>query len=66
MDLVTTHIKKVDTRKWCNKKDHTINIGSRHDLFIQETDELFEIILNRIQDETEKLYPMVRDIRKVS
>ena len=49
-------------KKWCNKKNHALSIGAKHNLFIKETDEMFEMILNRVQDEMEKLYPMVRKI----
>lgn len=49
-------------RKWCNKKKRALSIGGKHELFLKETDEMFEIILNRVQDEMEKLYPMVRKI----
>lgn len=49
-------------RKWCDKKNHALSIGAKHDLFLKETDEMFEMILNRIQDEMEHLYPMVRSI----
>jgi len=49
-------------KKWCDKKNHGLSIGNKHDRFLTETDEMFEMILNRIQDETEHLYPMVRKI----
>ena len=49
-------------RKWCDKRNHELSIGSKHDIFIKETDEMFEMVLNRIQDEMEHLYPMVRKI----
>lgn len=49
-------------KKWCNKKNQELSIGNRHDEFLKETDEMFEMIFNRIQDETEHLYPMVRKI----
>ena len=50
-------------KKWCNKNDQSLSIGSKHDLFVKETDEMFTIILNRIQDEMENLYPMVRSLK---
>lgn len=49
-------------RKWCNKRSHELSIGSQHDTFIKQTDDMFEMVLNRIQDEMEHLYPMVRKI----
>lgn len=49
-------------RKWCDKKHHDLRIGGEHEAFIKETDEMFEMILTRIQDETEHLYPMIRKV----
>ncbi len=51
-------------KKWCDKKTHGIAIGNQHEQFIKETNEMFDMILARIQDETEHLYPMVRNIKK--
>jgi hypothetical protein len=50
------------TKKWCDKKHHSLSIGAKHDLFLKETDDMFEMILSRIQNEMERLYPMVRKI----
>ena len=58
-------IKRIMNRyvkRWCDKKNHGLSIGGHHDEFIKETDEMFEMILNRIQDETEHLYPMIRRV----
>ena len=49
------------TKKWCTKNNNQLRIAD-HDSFKQETQELFEMVLSRIQDETEHLYPLVRDI----
>ena len=49
-------------RKWCDKRHHELTIGAQHEKFIEATDEMFEMVLNRIQDEMEHLYPMVRKI----
>jgi len=53
-------------KKWCDKKQHGIAIGAEHDTFIKETNEMFEMVLSRIQDETERLYPMVRNLQKTA
>ena len=50
------------TRKWCHKKSHELSIGGDYEQFLKETDEMFDMILDRIQKETEKLYPLVREI----
>lgn len=58
-------IKKIITqyvKKWCNKTKHELIIND-YDKFIDDTKEIFELVLSRIQDETEKLYPLVREIR---
>jgi len=48
-------------RKWSHPRKHELLI-SNYDKFNKETLEIFEIVLNRIQDETEHLYPLVRAI----
>lgn len=55
-------IMKSYVRKWCNKSKKELSIGGHHDDFLKETDEMFEMVLNRVQDEMEHLYPMVRKI----
>ena len=56
-------ILKEFTHRWCpsGKKSDALHIKD-HALFLKDTDELFEIILQRIQDETEHLYPLVRSL----
>lgn len=56
------HIMTGYKKKWCNTKRNGLSIGSKHDEFIKDTDEMFDVILKRIQDEMENLYPMVRKI----
>jgi len=58
-------IKKIMNRfvsKWCDKRGKALNIGAKHERFVKETEDMFNMILNRIQDETEHLYPMIRKI----
>ncbi len=60
----TSEIKRVFKqylRKWCNHKQTTLKIKD-HAVFIQDTEEMFESVLKRIQDEHEKLYPVLRNI----
>ena len=53
-------------KKWCPvKKSKNLRI-KEHDKFISDTDEMFDIVLQRIQDETEHLYPMVRSLGRVA
>ncbi len=57
-------IMKDYKNKWCDRKQQKILIGPKHDTFVKETDEMFKMVLDRIQDEMERLYPMVRKIRQ--
>ena len=48
-------------KKWCRKQKHQLKITD-YEAFRAETEEMLDLILNRIQDETEKLYPLVRSV----
>ncbi|HFD80949.1 MAG TPA: hypothetical protein ENK05_11255 [Gammaproteobacteria bacterium] len=50
------------SKKWCEKRKQALHIGN-HEAFLKETQDLFDMILNRIQDETEQLYPLIRQIK---
>ncbi len=54
-------IVKQYTRRWCKARNKYLRVGD-HAGFIGETDDLFELVLDRLQDEMEKLYPMARAI----
>ena len=57
-------ILKDFTKRWCpTKRKDTLHINE-HAQFIKDTEELFEIVLQRILDETEHLYPLVRSLGK--
>ncbi len=47
-------------RKWCKHRHLAIK---NHDQFVKETEEMFQLVLNRIIDETEHLYPLIREVR---
>jgi hypothetical protein len=50
------------TKQWCpRKRGDTLAIAD-HDRFLKESGELFNLVLDRIQDETEKLYPLIRGL----
>jgi hypothetical protein len=58
-------IKKIMTaytRAWCPRKRTETLAIAEHDRFLQETEEMFHLVLDRIQDETEKLYPLIREV----
>jgi hypothetical protein len=48
-------------KKWSSSRDHALII-SNYAEFKQETREMFELVLNRIQDETEHLFPTIQSI----
>ncbi|MDX1697445.1 MAG: hypothetical protein R3308_04120 [Thiohalobacterales bacterium] len=49
-------------KKWCQKGRPALKVAD-HELFMQDTRELFDMVLSRIQDETEHLYPLIRELR---
>jgi hypothetical protein len=50
------------TREWCpRKRSDTLSIRD-HDKFLKDSEDMFELILQRIQMETEKLYPLIRGL----
>lgn len=48
-------------KRWCKIKSRELVI-KEYDAFMHDTREMFEIVLDRIQDETEHLYPAVRKL----
>jgi hypothetical protein len=50
------------TKTWCGKRKSLLAINS-YEKFYQETMGIFDLILKRIQDETEHLYPLIREVR---
>jgi len=57
-------ILKTFTKRWCpTKRKDNLHINE-HARFLQDTEQLFEMVLQRILDETEHLYPLVRSLNK--
>lgn len=50
---------KAYTSKWCSNGLHIAN----HQEFAKESDEMFDLVWNRIQAESEQLYPFFREYR---
>jgi hypothetical protein len=48
-------------KRWCKLKSRKLVIRE-YDAFISDTREMFEMVLDRIQDETEHLYPAVQRV----
>ena len=62
----STEIKRIlreFMHRWCptSKRGGSLHINEHAD-FLSDTDELFELVLQRIQNETEHLYPLVRSL----
>jgi hemerythrin-like domain-containing protein len=55
-------ILKEFTTTWCDKTK-ALHIND-HARFLKDTNELFELVLQRILDETERLYPLVRSLNR--
>jgi hypothetical protein len=48
-------------KRWCKVKSRRLVIRE-YDTFIRDTEEMFQMVLDRLQDETEHLYPAVRHV----
>jgi len=60
-------IKRIMNRynkKWCSKGKRELVIGAEHSEFLKETSVMFDMVLKRLQDEMEHLYPAVRKINE--
>ena len=49
-------------KKWCPTRGSNDLRIKDHEQFLGAIDEMFDIVLDRIQDETEHLYPLVRSL----
>jgi len=59
-------IMKQYVSKWCNKTDNRFAFGRKdkdYEQFLEDSNQMFSIILDRIQKETEGLYPLVRQLQ---
>ncbi|MGD2138100.1 MAG: hypothetical protein PVJ66_04275 [Gammaproteobacteria bacterium] len=50
------------TKQWCPRERGETLAIAEHDRFLQESREMFNLVLERIQNETEKLYPLIRGL----
>ena len=55
-------ILKKFSKQWCPTRNNNDLRIKDHEQFLGAIDELFDIVLQRIQDETEHLYPLVRSL----
>jgi hypothetical protein len=62
----STEIKRIFNqylRDWCSEPRRRLTIRD-HAEFISETEQMFALVLDRIQRETEHLYPLIRKIEE--
>ncbi|WP_089727854.1 hypothetical protein [Candidatus Thiosymbion oneisti] len=60
----SVEIRKIFSRyvkDWCSEKHKVLTIRD-HDKFVRETKEMFALVMDRIQRETEHLYPLIRKL----
>jgi hypothetical protein len=50
-------------RTWCSASKRNLKIKD-HDEFVKETEQMFALVLDRIQRETEHLYPLIRRLEE--
>ena len=48
-------------KKWCAKKGQSLRIKD-YEEFVKETNDMFEMVQNRIIAESENLYPLLRNV----
>ncbi len=62
----STEIKRIFNqylKDWCSEPQRQLQIRD-HEFFIKETEQMFALVLDRIQRETEHLYPLIRKLEQ--
>ncbi|SDY33042.1 hypothetical protein SAMN05421644_1509 [Allochromatium warmingii] len=62
----STEIKRIFSayvKQWCSEKRHSLTI-SDHSAFVQDTEQMFALVMDRLQRETEYLYPLIRKLEE--
>lgn len=62
----STEIKRIFNKylkDWCNESSRRLTIRD-HEEFLSETEQMFALVLDRIQRETEHLYPLIRKLEE--
>lgn len=60
----STEIKRIFAtyvKEWCSQKRHALTI-SDHSSFVKDTEQMFALVMDRLQRETEHLYPLIRTL----
>ncbi|KXX63548.1 hypothetical protein L0E83_13850 [Marichromatium gracile] len=61
----STEIKRIFAayvKQWCSQQRHSLTIGD-HAAFLQDTEQMMALVMDRIQRETEHLYPLIRQVQ---
>ncbi len=64
----STEIKKIFAaylKDWCDERKQELKIAD-HAAFVKDTNQMFDLVLDRIQRETESLYPLIRKLEEQS
>ncbi|MBK1647258.1 hypothetical protein [Rhabdochromatium marinum] len=62
----STEIKRIFNqylKEWCSEPQRRLQIRD-HQHFLSETEQMFGLVLDRIQRETEHLYPLIRKLEE--
>lgn len=62
----STEIKRIFNnylKQWCSEKRRSLKIND-HAAFVQDTEQMFALVMDRIQRETEHLYPLIRKLEE--
>jgi hypothetical protein len=62
----STEIKRIFNKylkDWCSEPHRRLQIRD-YDEFLNETEQMFALVLDRIQRETEHLYPLIRKLEE--
>ena len=50
-------------KDWCDERKRELKIAD-HAAFVEDTNQMFGLVLDRIQRETENLYPLIRRLEE--
>ncbi|MEY6431135.1 hypothetical protein ABC977_01785 [Thioalkalicoccus limnaeus] len=49
-------------RQWCRESKRQLTVRGNYDEFVTDTNQMFSLVLDRIERETEHLYPLIRKL----
>lgn len=51
-------------RQWCLESKRQLTVRGHYDEFVKDTHQMFSLVLDRIERETEHLYPLIRKLER--